>query len=437
LETKAAAGAIAVEARTLRKIRVRIIPFIFLLYIVSFLDRSNIGFAALTMNQELGITSRQFGLLSGIFFIGYFLFELPSNLLMHRVGARIWIARILITWGAVAVLTGFARGVRQLYVMRFLLGLAEAGYFPGILLYLTHWFPRREQARAIALLMAGIPVTYIIGAPVSGLSLDHVHWLAISSWRWLLILEGLPAAVCGVLTYFLLPSRPAEAAFLAQDEKDWIASELAREQQEKTFGPSDSALRALSDRRVWHVACMSFTIQIGGYAIAFWLPQGVKSLSSLYSNTLVGFLVVIPYMATLVAMILVARSSDRRLERRWHTAIPLTVGGIALLSLGAASSPWLSITLWSFAAMQFSANGPFFSLPGDFLAGASAASGIAVVTSLGSLGGFVGPFVIGALASGSGGIYRGLSVAGVSFFASATLALLLPKRPPRRQSAQV
>jgi sugar phosphate permease len=249
-----ATRAMTIEARTIQKIRLRILPFILILYVVAFLDRVNIGFAALTMNKELAISSQQYGLLSGIFFIGYFLFEVPSNLLLHKIGARIWIARILITWGAVAAFTGFVHSVHQLYAARFLLGLAEAGYAPGIFLYLTYWFPQREFARAIALFLTGIPVASVLGAPVSGLILDHVHWLAISSWRWLLILEGLPAIVCGVLTYFLLPTRPAEAKFLAQDEKNWITAELAREKQEKTNELSTSALHALSHRRVWHLS---------------------------------------------------------------------------------------------------------------------------------------------------------------------------------------
>src|SRR5207249_3593502 len=212
----------SIETGTIRKVRTRILPFLFLLYIICFLDRINISFAALTMNKELAITSQQFGLLSGIFFFGYFLFEVPSNLLLHKIGARIWIARILITWGIVATLTGFIHNVHQLYVMRFLLGLAEAGYYPGVVLYLTYWFRQRERAQAIALVLTGLPVASILGAPVSGLILDHVHWLGVSSWRWLLILEGVPAVVFGVFTYFLLPSRPAEAEFLALDQRDWI-----------------------------------------------------------------------------------------------------------------------------------------------------------------------------------------------------------------------
>jgi Major Facilitator Superfamily len=212
----------SIETRTIHKVQHRILPFAFLLFFVSFLDRVNIGFAALTLNRELGITSQQYGLVAGIFFFGYFIFEIPSNLILQKIGARIWIARILITWGAVATLTGFVRNVNQLYAMRFLLGLAEAGYVPGIVLYLTHWFRQSEQARAIAFFNTGGPVTSILGAPISGFILDHAHWLGLSSWRWLLILEGIPAVICGFLTYFLLPDRPEHAKFLAADEKQWL-----------------------------------------------------------------------------------------------------------------------------------------------------------------------------------------------------------------------
>src|SRR5439155_8364687 len=248
----------SIETRTIHKLRVRIIPFLFLLYIVAYLDRINIGFAALTMNKELAITSQQFGLLVGVFFFGYFLFEIPSNLLLHKIGARIWIARILISWGIVAMLTGFVRNAHQLYVARFLLGVMEAGFFPGMVLYLTYWFRQREQAQAIALFMAALPITSILGAPLSGLILDHVHWLGTSSWRWLLILEGLPAIACGALTYSLLPSRPTEANFLTREEKDWVTAGVAREEEQKREKHQISAMQALADGRVWHLALIGF-----------------------------------------------------------------------------------------------------------------------------------------------------------------------------------
>jgi len=426
----AAESSIAVDdvgARTASKLRRRLIPLLFLLYVVAYLDRINIGFASLTMNTALGITSAQFGALIGIFFLGYFIFEVPSNLLLHKIGARIWIARILVTWGIVAMLTGAVHSVLQLYVGRFLLGVAEAGFFPGIVLYLTYWFRQREQAHVISLFVTALPVASVLGAPLSGFILDHAHWAAISSWRWLLVLEGLPAIVCGVLTYLLLPSRPADAVFLSRDEKNWIIAELAREEQEKIGGHSISALRALAHPRVWHLASALFAFDIGLYAMSFYMPQAMKSLSGGYSNTAVGILVMVPHLAGLVAMILVSRSSDRRLERRFHAAIPLTVGGTALLLLGATNSLLLSITLWSFVAMGiYSFFGPFFSIPSRFLAGFSAASGIALINAVGNLGGFVGPSSIGALANGTRGIYGGLALAGISLFVSATLVLLLP-----------
>src|SRR5579862_6358352 len=213
-----------IERTTIRKLRLRLLPFLFALYVVAFVDRINLGFAALTMNRELAITSQQFGFAAGIFFWGYVLFEIPSNLVLHKIGARIWIARILITWGTVATLTGFVQSTNQLYIARFALGLAEAGYFPGIVLYLGYWFPQREKAHAIATILMGLPLASILGAPISGFILDHVHWLGLSSWRWLLILEGLPAITCVFLTKFLLPNKPAEAKFLTVEEKAWIAS---------------------------------------------------------------------------------------------------------------------------------------------------------------------------------------------------------------------
>lgn len=417
------------EARVIRKVRTRILPFLFLLYVFAFLDRVNIGFAALTMNSELAITSQQFGLVVGIFFFGYFLFEIPSNLILHRVGARVWIARILISWGVVATAMGFVQSVSQLYVARFLLGLAEAGFFPGIVLYLTYWFRQREQARAIALFMAAQPVTGILGGPLSGVILDHVHWMGTSSWRWLLILEGLPAIALGVVTYFVLPSRPADAAFLTPDEKRWIDEELTREDTLKRERHPMSAVRALASGRVWLLASIGFGQAIGVYSLNFWLPQEVKSFSSHYSNTTVGLLVMIPYLVALVSMLLVSRSSDRHQERRFHAAIPLAIGGIGFVSLGAVHSTAASIALLSCAAFGvYGFFGPYFASPSEFLAGFAAASGIALITSVANLGGFVGPYAVGMISKRTGNLYSGLAVAGISLFVSAALFILLPRK---------
>jgi ACS family tartrate transporter-like MFS transporter len=419
------------ERRTIRKVRARIIPFLFILYVVAFLDRVNVGFAALTMNKELAITSQQFGFLAGIFFLGYFFFEIPSNLLLHKLGARVWIARILISWGLVSLCTGFARTAMHVYIVRFVLGIAEAGFFPGMILYLTYWFRQREQAQAVALFMAALPVSNVIGAPISGLILDHVHWFGIGSWRWLLVLEALPAIVLGVATWFLLPNRPEEARFLHRDEKDWLHGELARESAGQ---PPVSATRALSSGRVWHLAAIYFTLMVGLYVMNFWLPQVVKALSAHYSNTTVGVLVMIPHLVGLAIMLLVSRHSDRTGERRFHVAVPAVAAAVAMLTVGLVHSPVLSIVLLALmAAGIYSVVGPFWSLPNQFLTGYAAASGIALINSVGNLGGFVGPYMIGSLARWTGTMYWGLAFAGISLLAAAVLVLFV--RPCSRSSS--
>lgn len=415
-------------AVTIRKLQRRILPLLFLLYVVAYLDRINIGFAALTMNSALSVTSAQFGLLLGIFFWGYFIFEIPSNLLLHKMGARVWIARILISWGIVATLTGAVQNVPQLYVARFTLGVTEAGFFPGIILYLTYWFREREQARMIALFAIALPISNIVGAPLSGFILDHAHWAAIGSWRWLLILEGLPAIGCGILTWYVLPSRPADAKFLSAEEKDWIATELAREHRAKAGDRLPSVWRTLAHPRLWQMAGVLFGFDVGLYGMTFYMPQAMKTILSGHSNAAVGGLVMVPHLAGLAAMILVSRSSDRRLERRFHSGLPLFAAGIALLALGLPSPPFLAICFWSAAAMGlYGFFGPFFAMPGTFLTGSSAAAGIALINSFGNLGGFVGPSIVGAMAGGKHGIYGGLAVAGLSLFVSAALAMLMPK----------
>ena len=429
MAVETAAYAVPTGARTIQKIRFRILPFVFALFVVALIDRNNIGFAALTMNKELAINSQQFGFIFGIFFFGYFLFEIPSNLLLHQIGARVWIARILLTWGLVAMLTGFVHTVQQLYIARFVLGLAEAGYFPGIILYLTYWFPQREQARALALFMIGIPVTTILGAPVSGFILDHVHWLGVSSWRWLLILEGAPAIVCGALTYLLLPGGPQEARFLDPEEKEWIQAELQREEQQKFTQRSYSVLQALASGRVWVLVLIYFGITVAIYALNSWAPQLVRSLSSLYSNSTIALLVTIPSLVGLAAMILVSRSSDRTLERQYHVAIPALATGTALVLLGTSPSAFLSVALLCLlAAGVFSCLGPFWTLPSEFLTGYSAAAGIALINSVGNLGGFVGPAAIGFISQRTGTLSAGLALSGIPMFLSAALVLLLPKQ---------
>jgi ACS family tartrate transporter-like MFS transporter len=428
-----AAGIVSnpIETVTIRKLRIGLLPFLFALFVVAFIDRINLGFAALTMNRELAITSQQFGFAAGIFFWGYFLFEVPSNLLLHKIGARVWIGRILITWGAVATLTGFVHSAHQLYIARFALGLAEAGYFPGITLYLGYWFRQREKAQAIALIMIGIPLASVLGAPVSGFILDHVHWFGLSSWRWLLILEGFPAIACVPLVSFLLPSRPVEARFLSMEEKTWITDQLAREDRPKLGAQAHSlsVARTLVNPRVWHLACIGFAFAFASYTFSFWLPQVMRSGFGGQSNTAVGIAVMIPNLLALIAMILVSRHSDRTLERRYHMATLCALAGIAFLLLGGPRSPFFSVVLFSAVAVgAYSFLPVFFSLPGEFLTGSSAAAGIALVTSVTNFGGFVGPYSVGLIRQKTGSFYLGLICAGVSFLVSASLALVLPKR---------
>jgi MFS transporter, ACS family, tartrate transporter len=426
-----------IEAATIRKLRTHIIPFVFVLFVINFIDRINIGFAALTMNKELAITSQQFGLLSGIFFWGYFIFEIPSNLLLHRLGARIWIARILVSWGIVAILTGFVRTATHLYFLRFLLGLAEAGFVPGMYLYLTYWFPQRQLAHAIALFNSAPAIASVVGAPISGVILDQIHWFGFSSWRWLLILEGIPAIVGGIVTYFLLPSRPTEAKFLTPQERNHLAAELRLQEQNKVAQDPITVGHALAHTRVWHLIAIYFTAMVSLNTMTFWMPQLLKTFSSQYSNTTVGILVMIPYVAAVTAMIFVSRSSDRTLERRYHAAVPLIIAATSLLLLGMSptSSVFFSVVLWSFAAAGlYALLPPFWSMPNEFLSGFSAAAGIAFINSFGNIGGFVGPYVMGAINKRTGSFRGGLVVAGASLFASAMLIMALRKRAAPRQA---
>lgn len=418
----------AIESSTIRKVQIRLIPFLFVLYVVAMVDRINIGFAQLTMNEDLGLSSQQYGIAAGIFFIGYFLFEVPSNLILHKVGARVWIARILLSWGVVASLTGLVQSVHQLYAARIVLGFAEAGYYPGIVLYLTYWFRQREQARVLSLFLTGFAVNSIVGAPISGFILEHAHWLGGASWRWLFILEGIPAIALGFLTYLVLPNRPSEAKFLTSEEKEWLQTELKHEENMKLQQGRHSAWEGMTNPRVWHLVVIYFGMMIGSYTLSFYAPQLVKSLSSEYSNSLVGYVVTIPYLAALAGMIFVGRSSDRRLERRYHTAVSLLVGGIGFLSLSRVHSPVVTIALLSLLAIGYcSSLGPFWALPGEFLTGFSAASGIALINSVGNLGGFAGPSVVGYISEKTGTLYGGLAFAGISMLVAATLVLFLPK----------
>jgi len=414
------------EAQTIRKLRTRIIPFVFILFIIAALDRNNIGFAALTMNAQLGIGPQQYGLIAAMFFPGYILFEIPSNLLLHKVGARIWIARILISWGIVAILTGFVQTAGHLYVARLFLGIAEAGYFPGILLYLTYWFRRRDLGHAIALFMTANAVANITGAPISGIILDKIHWLGVASWRWLLILEGIPAVMGGLFTYLLLPNGPADAAFLSNDERDWLTRELASETRQKLSEDPSATRQAWMDRRIWQLTAAYFFSLIGFWAVTFWMPQLLRTASGASSNTRVGLLVMIPYVVALVVMIAVGKSSDARLERRYHAAVPLTIASVALalLAIHPTGGLMTSLALWCVAtASIYSLFGPFWSLPNEFLTGYAAAAGIAFINCVGNIGGFVGPYAIGAINQRTGSFGGGLIMAAISAVCAAAVII--------------
>jgi MFS transporter, ACS family, tartrate transporter len=425
-------GAHSFEVKLIRKLQWRLLPFLFFLYVISFIDRSNISIAALTMNKDLAITSEQFGFVAGVFFFGYVLSGIPSNLMLHRFGARIWITIILVAWGTLALMMGLVHSVQQLYALRFVLGLAEGGYFPGVALYLTYWFRQREQAQCIALFLAGLPASNMIGAPLSGWILDHVHWMHWPSWRWLLVVEGLPAILFGIATYFILPSKPSDAKFLSDEQKDWIRAELEREAHEKREAKPIGTLQALAIFRVWHAGLIVFATNCGVYMLTFWMPQFVKFVAHGISNTLVGLLVMIPHAAGLVAMVAVSQSSDRRRERKFHAVIPAVCAGTAMAILGAPHSIATTIALLGLAvAGMYSVYGPAYSLPSEMLTGSAVAAGLGLTSSIANAAGLVGPYAAGWISQRTGSLYGGLAAGGISLFVSAMLALALPKKPNR------
>ncbi|MDD4137301.1 MAG: MFS transporter [Methanoregula sp.] len=398
--------------RTVRKVSRRLLPFLFLLYVVAFLDRVNFGYAALEMNSALGLSAEVFGFLSGIFFIGYLIFEIPSNMILQRIGARVWISRIILSWGIVVIITALATDAFQMAALRFILGVAEAGFFPGIILYITCWFRKQDLAKAVALFMTALAVSNIIGAPVSTWILDNIHWFGIAGWRWLFILEGLPALVLGVVTWFYLTDRPKDAAWLEPEERKWLSEVIADENRE-TASSHRSFREVISDWRVWYLGLIYCTITIGLYGLGFWMPQIIRSLYTNFSNFGIGLVMTIPYLAALGAMILWSAHSDRTGERVWHTAIPPVIGGLALAGAGILTGHILAFVLIIIAtAGIYCFFGPFWTLPAVFLTEAAAAVGIAAVNSVGNLGGFIGPSLVGYLTRITGSTNSGLVALG-------------------------
>jgi MFS transporter, ACS family, tartrate transporter len=385
---------------TLRKVTWRLIPFLFLLYIIAWLDRVNVGFAGLQMNADLGFSSTVFGLGSGIFFLGYCLFEIPSNIILERVGARVWIARIMITWGLISAGLMFVRTPAVFYLLRFLLGAAEAGFFPGVIYYLSLWYPAAHRARAIAAFMTAVPVTGLIGGPLSGalLELDGIYGLA--GWQWLFLLEGLPAVVLGASVIFYLNDRPETTDWLAPEERNWLVETLAAERKACALRPDIRV--ALTDPTVWMLGLIFLLVAAGFYGYSFWAPLIIKSLSGL-SNFKVGLVLGGISAITILGMLFNSYHSDRTGERAIHIAVPLLVMGVGLIGCALLRQPVLAIIALALVPLGHCASyGPFWSMPTQFLTGPAAAAGVALVTMIANVGGFAGPALIGVLKTRSG-----------------------------------
>jgi ACS family tartrate transporter-like MFS transporter len=422
----------AIAESTRRRINRRLLPFLFLLYIIAFLDRINVSFAGLDMTRELRFSDRVFGLGSGIFFVGYLLLEIPGTLLVELWSARKWIGRIMISWGLVASCTGLIHTPGQFYWARFILGVAEAGFFPGVIVYLTHWYRDRDRARALGIFASAIPIAQVIGAPISG-ALLQIHWLGYSGWRWLLILEGVPAVIAGFAALYYLTDFPNEALWLAGDERSWIVGELAREAAERGPQPGiwPSTWKALRDRNVLLLTAVYFLGACSQYGFSFWLPKMLQKLSG-FSSFQVAMIAAIPFLASWPAMLALGWNSDRTGERRWHTA-----AAYAVLAVGLAGGVWagenvaLGLVMFSLAGIGISARLPaFWALPSALLGGAAAAASIGAINCIGNLGGFVGPYVLGALSDSNGGSFTaGMWVLAATALLAGVLILLVRTAP--------
>ena len=407
------------EDRIFTRAAWRLIPFMGLLYVVSFLDRVNVGFAALTMNADLGLDATTYGIGAGVFFIGYFVFEVPSNAILERVGARLWMCRIGLTWGLVSMSTAFVHGAHAFYLVRFLLGAAEAGFFPGMVLYLTYWFPQDMRARFLSLFMIAIPLASVIGAPLSGYILGLEGADGLHGWQWLFLIEGLPSCVLAFATLVFLPDKPFKARWLAPSEAEAIEIRLRREAP-----ASGRLLSGLQDSRVWLLALADFGIVTGLYGIGLWLPQMIKAMG--YSNLATGFIVAVPYLASVIGMIAWGISSDLSRERVWHVVVAALIAAAALMFAALRHGSFEQVAALSVAAVGIYASlSTFWALPPSCVGGSAAAGGIAFINSISNLGGFVGPYLMGWLKSATGGYSTGMMVLSVLLTASAFLVLLI------------
>ncbi len=414
----------------MRVVSRRLIPFLFILYVVCFLDRVNVGFAALGMNRDVGLSPAVYGFGAGIFFIGYSLFEVPSNMFLARIGARRWIARIMITWGLISAGMMFVRGPLSFYVLRFLLGVAEAGFFPGIIFYLSEWFPARVRARTIAPFMTAIPISGVIGGPLSGMLLGLSGRLGLAGWQWLFLLEGVPAIGLGIAVLGYLPNRPEDAAWLAPEQRKWLVERLAAERARCVEHHGFGLIRALSSGVVWQLGFLQFLCGgFGQYGLGLWLPQIVRSFSGL-GNLQVGLVSSVPYLVAAIAMVIFAAHSDRTGERCLHIASAAAVAAVGFLGCALVQSPLVAVMFLSVAAAGLmSEHGPFWSIPSKFLTGDAAAGGIALICSLANLSGLAAPYAICLLNGAGGGFRSGLLLLALVPFAGMILALRLRQVP--------
>ena len=389
----------SLESTTLRKVAWRLVPFICLLYVLNILDRANVGFARLAMQDDLGLSNAAFDLGYGMFYVGYILFEVPSNLLMRRFGARRWIARIVITWGLVSAATMFASDLWTFYALRILLGIAEAGFFPGIIVYLSDWFPDRQRAKMTAFFMLAIGLSNVLGNPVSGWIMDHFNGVnGWHGWQWLFLLEGLPTSLVGIAVLFYLQDSPRDARWLSEDQRDWLIGHLDKEDRQRQAQHGPDRWQAMLQPRVWLLISIYFTVAVGSNAGGAYFPTLIKEQYQRASNFEIGFLTALPHLCAIIVMSLVGISSDRTGERRWHLAgsALLAAGGWSLVAWG--PSPVVAIAGLCLAQAGMMSMLPvFWTLPGVFLSGVAAAGGIALINSVANIGGFFGPSILGQL----------------------------------------